>query len=69
MANPAPPQPEVPAPWYAGLIGFVVAALVLVGVGLATAASYENDDDHGDTKTEEHSDDEEHGDDEDHGDE
>jgi hypothetical protein len=65
MANPAPVQPEAPRPWYAGLIGFVFAALVLTAAGLATVASYDNDD----TKGEEHSDDAEHGGDDDHGDE
>lgn len=64
MANPAPVQPEAPRPWYAGLIGFVFAALVLTAAGLATLASYDADDDHGDSTSEEHSDsDEEHSDD------
>jgi hypothetical protein len=67
MANPAPAQPEAPRPWYAGLIGFVFAALVLTAAGLATAASYDGDDDHDDTKGEEHG--EDHGDDDDHDDE
>ena len=58
MANPAPPQPEAPRPWWAGLIGFVFAALVLLAVGLSTAASYNGDDDHADDKSAEHSDDE-----------
>ena len=68
MANPAPVEPEGPRPWYAGLVGFVFAALVLGAVALSTAASYDSSDDHGDDHSEEaeHSDDE-HGDDE-HGD-
>lgn len=60
MANPAPVEPEAPRPWYAGLIGFIFAALVLTAVGLSTAASYDSsDDDHGS----EHSEDEDHSDD------
>ncbi len=62
MATPAPAQPEAPRPWYAGLIGFVFAALVLGAVGLATAASYDNQpDDHGSESGEEgdHSEEEE----------
>lgn len=77
MANPAPVEPEAPRPWYAGLIGFVFAALVITAVGLATAASYDNnDDDHGSEHSEDgdHSDDdadhsegdEDHSDEEDH---
>ena len=55
MATPA--QPEAPRPWYAGLIGFVFAALVLGAVGLATAASYDNQpDDHGSDPSEEEGD-------------
>ena len=54
MANHAPAQPEAPRPWYAGLIGFVFAAIVLGAVGLATAASYDNQpDDHGSESSEE----------------
>lgn len=69
MANPTPAEPEVPRPWYAGLIGFMFAAIVLGAVALATAASYDSsDDDHGGEHSEEeadHSDDDgEHGDDE-----
>jgi len=48
MANPTPVEPEAPRPWYAGLIGFVFAAIVVTALGLATAASYDSsDDDHG----------------------
>lgn len=65
MANPTPVEPEAPRPWYAGLIGFIFAALVITAVGLATAASYDNsDDDHGS----EYSDDADHSEDEEEGD-
>jgi hypothetical protein len=61
MANPTPQQPETPRPWYAGLIGFVFAALVLGAAALATAASYDgSDDDHGS----EHSEEDDHSEDE-----
>ncbi len=60
MATPPPAEPEGPRPWYAGLVGFVFAALVLGAVALSTAASYDSSDDHGDDKGEEHSDDEDH---------
>lgn len=46
MANPAPQEPEAPRPWYAGLIGFVFAALVLSAVAASTAWSYDSSDDH-----------------------
>jgi len=72
MANPTPAPPEAPRPWYAGLIGFVFAAIVLGAAALATAASYDSsdghDDDHGEEHGDDHSDEEDHGDD-DHGDE
>lgn len=53
MANPAPVEPEAPRPWYAGLIGFIFAAIVLGAVALSTAASYDDSDDHGDDHSEE----------------
>jgi len=53
MANPAPPQPEAPRPWWAGLIGFVFAALVLTAVAASTAWSYDSSDDHGSDDTSE----------------
>jgi len=52
MANPTPVEPEAPRPWYAGLIGFVFAAIVVTALGLATAASYDSSDDHGDDHSE-----------------
>lgn len=68
MANPTPQEPEAPRPWYAGLIGFVFAALVLGAAALATAASYDGgDDDHSSEHSEDH--DDEHHDDEDHSEE
>lgn len=67
MANPAPVEPEAPRPWYAGLIGFVFAALVLGAVALSTAASYDSSDDHGDDHSEEKSEEDgDHSEDEDH---
>lgn len=65
MANPAPVEPEAPRPWYAGLIGFVVVVVLLGSVALATAASYDSDDDHGADHSEEgdHAEDEDHSDD------
>ena len=48
MAQPAPKQPESPQPWYAGLIGFIVAALVLSAAAAATAVSYDSDGGHDD---------------------
>lgn len=64
MANPTPQQPEAPGPWYGGLIGFVIAALVLGSAGLATAASYDDNDSHDDDHGSEHSEDEDHSEDE-----
>lgn len=58
MANPTPQEPEAPSPWYAGLIGFVFAALVLGAAALATATSYDSSDDHGSEYGEDHSEDE-----------
>ncbi len=71
MATPPPAAPKEPMQWWQPLIGAVFAVIVVTGLGLATAASFDNEmpdkyDSHGD----EHSD-EEHGDDhsdDDHGD-
>lgn len=52
MANPAPVEPEAPRPWYAGLIGFLFAAIVLGAVAASTAASYNGSDDHSDDHSE-----------------
>lgn len=66
MANPAPVEPEAPRPWYAGLIGFIVVALLLGAVALSTAASYDSSDDHGSDHSEEgdHSEGDDHSEDE-----
>jgi len=60
MANPAPVEPEGPSAWYAGLVGFVFAALVLGAVALATAASYDSSGDHGDDHGSDYGDDADH---------